>query len=939
MIIKFKSFFVSLFFLLYVQATVFIQAKDSTSITTQSVVTQNVDVNLCLNNLKGSIYKETFDNGLTLLFYRKEHTPEVMLKVLYDVGSKDEESSEYGFAHLVEHMIFKGTKKLSEQDIFEISRKFGVESNAATSYDQTVYYFYADNKNWKVFLNILADCMENAQITDEHISSELKAVFDELKLRDADGAANIFAELLPSNHPYHHPVIGYKENLLNLNPEKVRAFYKKYYRPDRATIMVVGDLDKDDVVREVKAAFGSIPCPEKIVESKKGKAEFTYINKDLFQKNIVVYKSIPNTQVCYVWTTPGNQDTKKSLSSMIIGKYLRDRLSDILHDEKMLVAGVGAGSVDLLKAGIFLVGLMPLEQKYFFSKKDIDEVSEICKKTIVNEIEHIIVAGIPQDEFTRIRRLVMVDLLHTFEDCGAIANALGNSYMINKNKFELFDEIEVLDSVTNEDVKSFANHYLRSTLMNLFTIKPLNSTEKDEWLKLQKTVDEYDNSLLELKTRREQAEKSVESHDLPTPELLDVVFENPDAEFDLRNGLHVVIKQRKDTPFIVSQLFFKNSDVMYRYFDEKGKSRIPDWAKLLLPEGSVGYSKQDHRKFFESLGASSGGVSCSCLASDFDVVAQRCVHILTKPTYPQKSFDRMLQDSLNVMEEMADDASHLAAYNLTQHLEQDDFLSKKTLQEEVAELKKYKRAELIEFHKKYMVPHNMVLAVVGDFNEKTIKQQLEKTFGQWKASPQACDLEKIAIKFPDLKNPAAKEQKIWLPKERIALNAGRITVKSDEDDYFKLALLEQYLNKRLFELREKQGLFYHCSGSLTGGSDKQQGVAQISAELSLANTDMVIKLIKSVLNDIAQNGIPQEDFEFARSALVNELAKSTRTNGAIAYLLGDTKASGFDWNRREKRFKKIMQVSCEDVNTTAKKYLNADEWSFVTVGRVEEDNK
>ncbi len=249
---------------------------------------QHVDVDACIKHIRPNIYKEKLNNGITLLFYHQPHTPEVMLKVMYDVGSKNEESAEYGFAHLVEHMIFKGTQKLSEQDIFEIARKFGAGLNAYTSYDRTVYYFDTDKKNWRVFLNILADCMQNVRIADEHLASELKAIFDELKMSDGDGAGNIFTELFPSNHPYHHPIVGYKENLLHLNPEKVRAFYKKYYRPDRATVMVVGDLEKDDVIREVRASFGSIPCPQEplILQNHSPSA---YINKDFFQKNVVVY--------------------------------------------------------------------------------------------------------------------------------------------------------------------------------------------------------------------------------------------------------------------------------------------------------------------------------------------------------------------------------------------------------------------------------------------------------------------------------------------------------------------------------------------------------------------------------------------------------------------------------------------------------------------------
>ncbi|MFA5074520.1 MAG: pitrilysin family protein [Candidatus Babeliales bacterium] len=934
---KHSIFLILLSFLLSLHISIsHVKALQNTS---EQPAIQKTNIDSNIEKLKNNIYKEILDNGLTILFYHKENTPEVILKVMYDVGSKDEESSEYGFAHLVEHMIFKGTEKLSEQDIFEIARKFGTNLNAHTSYDQTTYYFYTDNKNWKVFLNILADCMQNVRIADEHLASELKTVFDELKLRDGDSQGNFLTELLSSNHPYHHPVIGYKENLLNLDPEKVRDFYKKYYRPDRATIIVVGDLDKNEVINEIKNLFGAIKSPAKSpaksFQTKKN-TDFSYINKDFFQKNIVVYKSNPYTSVYCAWNIPGNQDIKSSLCSTIISKYLYNQLRKILQDEKTLTLHSSAFSFSLVKAGIFISTFMPQEQKGFFSSKSIEEVTQICKDIIIKEIEDIISNGVPKDEFARIRKNEKIVLLRSFDKCISIASALEWSYLINKNEYQLFDELALLDSITNEDIKAFSYKYLRSNLMNLFTIKPLKDKEKDDWVKLQQNIDEYDNSILALKERTSKLEKPVTAYELPNPELLDVTFPKPDAEFDLSNGLHVIIKQRKDTPFIISNLFLKNFDKLGRYFKENGKGHVPDLSRRLLLEGSEGYSKQDHRKFFDDLGAISNGEFISCLASDFDAAAQRQVYILTKPTYPKKAFNKDIKDSLEFMEKELENAGCVAADKLTKHLCQNDLLSQKTIQEEMSELKKINRSDLFEFHKKYMSPSNMILVVVGNFDEKTIRQQLENTYGQWKDSAQTCDIEKIKTNFPKLQNPKAKDQKVYLPKERVVLEGGRITVKKDAKDYWELALLGIYVNKILFELREQHGIFYNCSCGLVGSSEEQESPAGINAEISLANTEPVLNLIKSTLNNIAQNGVPEQDFENFHNMIINSLGKSNQTNSEIAYYFGITKSEGHDWDYNEKLFKKCLNITREEVNEVAKKYLNPDDWSFVIVGRVEE---
>jgi zinc protease len=890
-----------------------------------------VDVDASIKSIRANIYKETFENGLTLLFYHQAHTPEVMLKVVYDVGSKDEESAEYGFAHLVEHMIFKGTQKLSEQDIFEIARKFGAELNAYTSYDRTVYYFDTDKKNWRVFVNILADCMQNVRIADEHLASELKAIFDELKMRDGDGSGNAFTELFTSNHPYHHPVVGYKENLLHLNPEKVRAFYKKYYRPDRATIIVVGDLEKDDVVREIRTACGAIPCPQEPLIAEKP-SQSAYMNKDFFQKNVVVYKSIPNTNVECVWTIPGSTETKQSICAGAIAQHLTTRLNEVLHDNQGIVSSIFAYPLLLEHAGIFSVEFKPQDQTV-----NTNGAIKACKKIIIQEIGKIIAEGLPHEELGRVKRVLKVSLLRAFESCSAIAHLLESSYSISKNEYAIFDSLAVLDALTNDDIKAFGRCYVRPALMNVFITKPLGDDEKEAWLTLQHTVDIYDSSLLALKTRSVELEKPTATHVLPTPEMLDVTFEKPDTEFDLDNGLHVMLKQRKEVPFIVARFSFKNWHNFGRYCSEHDMSSLLGLSYHLLNEGSTGYNKEDHRKFFEDLGASCHSQGFSCLASDFDAVAHRHLLIVSTPTYPQQAFDIAIANEVQNYEQQQENEYFVASDTLTKHLCRDDFLCQKTVADDIAELKKCTRSALIEFHDAYMIPSNMLLAVVGDFDASTIRQQIENAYGQWKNSATACSIQKTTSQFPQLANPETRDCKIYMPKERVIVTAGRITVKRDEDDYARLLFLELYINKKLFELREHYGLFYGCSCDLTSdASYEQQGHACVTSELSLAHVDAVTQLIKNALRAIAEQGISQEDFNNARNTMINDRAKSYDTNSSIAASFIRTKSHGDSWDRAQQRFEKILHVTREEVSAAARTYLNPDDWSFVTVGRIGE---
>jgi len=884
-----------------------------------------------LKNIRSRIYKETLANGLTLLFYHQDNTPEVVEKVVYDVGSKDETSTEYGFAHLVEHMIFKGTQKLSEQDIMEIARKFGAELNAYTSYDRTTYYFDTDKKNWKVFLGILADCMQNVRMDEQQLASEFKVVFDELKMRDADAVGDVFAEMYPSNHPYHHPIVGYKENLALLDANAIRAFYKKYYRPDRATLIIVGDLNKDEVIREVRKVCETIPCPA-VSDKCSPLPQGVFKHKNLFQKQVVVYKPIPDTTVCCLWSTPSVTDIKQALCARLIAKYLRVHLNDILHDQKALVTSVNVNSALLAQAGAFVIAFEPHDQK-----DKVDEAIETCKNTIIHELNTLIAEGLSPDECERAKRMFKIGLLKSFESSMGVAGILEDFYSINKNEYLLFDEFGQIDAVTNDDLKLFARSFLRPALMNVVIERPLKNEEKGPWQALQQTIDATDSALLALKNREDAVQAPMAAATYPKPELLDSAFEKPDEEFTLSNGLHVMLKRRSNVPFLWTYLTFKNRHNLSRLCAENGTTTLLDMVSSLLLEGSEGLSKDDHRKFFEDRGVSSygSGLLFSCVASDFEEVARHHVLILSTPTYPQAAFDKTIHDMVQQLEQLQESEQYVAHKTLFKHICRDDYLSQKSDQEFIAEIQKYTRADLVALYDKYLAPRNMLLAVVGDFDASTIKQQLENTYGTWRNGATACFVEEISCTLPVLTNPDACEQSVYLPKERVALVAGRITVKKGDDDHAPLQFLEEYVNKMLFQLREQYGLFYGCNCSLTTmATVRQQGQAVVVSQLSRANVEKVVDLIKSLLRSIAENGVPADDFQNIHNSIVNECAKAYMTNFSVVSAFLSVKAVGDTWENSKQRLERLVQVTPEEVNAVAKTYLNPDKWSFVTVGRV-----
>ena len=207
------------------------------------------------------VFKSVLENGLTVLTLPFKLIPKVSIQLWYNVGSKDEKSGQKGIAHLIEHMIFKGTATLSECDINLITHKLSGYCNAFTSYDYTGYLFDFPTQHWHEALPIMADCMGNCTFKQEFLNSELKAVIQELKMYKDNYTASLIENLISTtfqDHPYHHPIIGYKQDLWSLTRDSLINFYNHHYIPNNATIGVDGDVDHEQVIEIANKNFGHI---------------------------------------------------------------------------------------------------------------------------------------------------------------------------------------------------------------------------------------------------------------------------------------------------------------------------------------------------------------------------------------------------------------------------------------------------------------------------------------------------------------------------------------------------------------------------------------------------------------------------------------------------------------------------------------------------------
>jgi zinc protease len=203
------------------------------------------------------------DNGLKVLLLEDHKSPAVTFQVWYRVGARNEKDGKSGLAHFLEHMMFKGTPTTGPEEYSRIIAKNGGRTNAFTSSDVTVYFATMSREKIGIEIELEADRMANALLGDQYFEPEKKVIQEERRMRTDDNPISALSEATSAVaytiHPYRRPVVGWMQDILGLTRQDLVDFYKLYYAPNNAYVVMVGDFSTDEMLAKIKAAFGKIP--------------------------------------------------------------------------------------------------------------------------------------------------------------------------------------------------------------------------------------------------------------------------------------------------------------------------------------------------------------------------------------------------------------------------------------------------------------------------------------------------------------------------------------------------------------------------------------------------------------------------------------------------------------------------------------------------------
>ena len=338
-------------------------------------------------------------NGLKVLLLENHKAPVITFQVWYRVGSRNEEYSRTGLSHLLEHMMFRGTDKVGPGEFSRIIQENGGQHNAFTSTDNTTYFQNLSADRINVSLELESDRMQHLMLREQDFQTERSVVMEERRLRTDDNPKAIVWEQLDAIafqlQPYHWPVIGWMQDIARLTVDDLRNYYKRFYNPVNAVLVVAGDFKKDELLPKIERLFGTIPkgvLPESRVpldEPQYGERR-TLIKKEARLSSMVIGYHVPNLR------EQGGQDNQDSQDSYalevveaLLGSGESSRLQMSLVRKKKLALGVGVGHSLLSKdPGLFSIGADVLPDKNVADvEKAIDEEIERLQREPVGERE------------------------------------------------------------------------------------------------------------------------------------------------------------------------------------------------------------------------------------------------------------------------------------------------------------------------------------------------------------------------------------------------------------------------------------------------------------------------------------------------------------------------------------------------------------------------
>jgi zinc protease len=855
-------------------------------------------------------------NGFRFLLFPDLSKPTITVNITYLVGSRHENYGETGMAHLLEHLMFKGTKKHPRLDE-EFNRR-GARSNGTTSLDRTNYFELLqatdDNLAWAIEME--ADRMVNAFIAKKDLDSEMTVVRNEYE-QGENSPFSVLLKRLQSIafdwHSYGRSTIGNRSDIENVRIENLRAFYRTYYQPDNAVLLIAGRFDEARALRLVATHFGAIARPKRqlpplwtIEPTQDGNREFSVRRKGDIQLVVVAYKVPSNL----------HEDSDGVAFANFI---LADPPSARLH--KALVETGKAAQV----LGYPLMGLDPGIHLFGAVVKKGDPVEPV-RDEIIRIVEGFGNELASKEEIERARKSYLNQAEKTLNNHESIGVQL--SEYIALGDWRLFflarDELQL---VTSEKVQKAAKAYYRRDNRTVGFFLPEDAPLRAE-IPPAPTVAEV------MKNFKARAETSV-------AEAFDPSQANIDARtkrFDI-GGVKVALLPKKNRGETVNVSF------VLRMGNEKalfGQRAAAEFAGRMLSRGTSKYTREQLADEFDKLKVSGrvagAGASFQTTRPNLEAALRLAVHVLREPSFPESEFEQLRNQTITgIMAQMSEPAA-LASDAMSRHFNiypKGDWRYAASLAEALEDAKNVKLEDAKRFHREFYGANVAQVAIVGDFDEAQATALLRELFTGWNAS---VPYQRVPAEYRDI---PPVERVIETPDKENAVILARqnISMRDDDPDFPALAVANYIfggdagLDSRLMlRIRQKEGLSYGVGSELAVGALDRAGAWSAYAIAAPQNVARVEAAFKEELARALKEGFTEAEIANAKSGILQQRLQSRAQDGTLAggwvsnLYVGRTYAFSKQFEDR------VKTLTAAEVVAAMRKHVDPAKISFAKAG-------
>ncbi len=852
-------------------------------------------------------------NGLQVLLYPDASKPTVTVNVTYRVGSRMENYGETGMAHLLEHLMFKGSAHYPDPDREFAAR--GFRNNGSTSYDRTNYFstFQASDDNLSWALHREADAMTNSFIARKDLDSEMTVVRNEYEKGENDPMDVLFKRLLSAMfewHSYGKETIGARSDIESVRIENLKAFYRTYYQPDNAVLIVAGHFDVEPTLKLIAGTFGRIPRPKRALPP-----EWTIEPTQDGEHTVTVRRKGDSQIVLVGYHIPAGRSTDTvalSAAADILGETPSGRLHHELV-EAGLAAQVFAQPMFLHDPGVMVFGAIV---------KPGDSV-ERARDRLIDVVEHTFVQKAPTPaEMDRMRRSEETDAERALADPQGFGVALSD--YIAQGDWRLFFLFrDATERVEAPEVAAAAHRYFRRDNRTIGIFLPEDAPQRAE-VPPPLAVEQM---LKDFKPRA--ATEAGERFD-PSPQNIDARTRVVGA-----GDLKIALLPKKTKGATV------NVAMEFRFGDLKTlNGRIVAWelARDLLGRGTSNMTRQQIDDELTRLKVTGDlthfQASRAMLADALKLVDS----VFRDASFPPAEFDQLKREILTELQSKLDDPGERSRDAILTHFSTyaaGDPRRYIPLAERIEAVKNTSLEDVRNFFDRFWGTARGEIAVVGDFDPAQIEPLLVERFGSWRSK---APYERI---LNDVVNVPATRIFIDTPDKENAFYRARIAMdlRDDDADAPVLALATRIIgggsglhNRLVDRIRQKDGLSYGIGAALMiNGRDRAAswGVGAISAP---QNVNRVEQEVKEELERVLRDGFTDAEIKQAKQGYREERVLGRSDDGALAagWVSHLDLDRTYEFNRQFES--RVEAVSADQLLSVVRKYIDLSKMTIVVAG-------